>query len=127
MSPRQCDSKIDRTLFFDDVRDCTIREFAMDVNRASSSPNEIMFLTNYIADYNETRTGRKVSQTRTCLDENQGEFLAIWMNPGQGSDSLDAAIFTALFCEPLYYTQKVNATVSLPDYVAISISPLGRS
>lgn len=49
-------------------------------------------------------------------------FLAIW---GQSPMKNPEAIPTAIFCEPEYWTQAVNATVTVPTMTVTDIVPLG--
>lgn len=54
-----------------------------------------------------------------CSQSVVGEFLAIWQR------SNDRSFPTALFCEASYYSQQVQATVTVPNFSVKRVTPSG--
>ena len=63
-------------------------------------------------------------QGPNCTRNASHNFLAIWqrLSPVHSKNTFG---FTALFCEGSYYSQEVQANISLPDFSVLSVSSLG--
>ena len=57
-----------------------------------------------------------------CAANASHEDLAIW---AEGPVEGETSNITALFCRPSYFVQTVNATVTIPNMIVSSITPLG--
>lgn len=59
-----------------------------------------------------------------CPRNASHNFLAIWQKRSLDAEN-STLEFTSLFCEPSYYSQEVNANISLPNLSVLSVSPVG--
>ncbi|KAI9748278.1 MAG: kinase-regulated stress-responsive transcription factor skn7 [Chaenotheca gracillima] len=65
----------------------------------------------------------------TCSDAFANNFLAVFIKTsryaGNKTSDFEYPNGVALFCEPKYYTQAVNATINVPDLSVASVIPVG--
>ncbi|KAI9748276.1 MAG: hypothetical protein M4579_007269, partial [Chaenotheca gracillima] len=65
----------------------------------------------------------------TCSNAFANNFLAVFVKTsryaGNKTSDFEYPNGVALFCEPQYYTQAVNATVNVPDLSVASVTPVG--
>jgi hypothetical protein len=111
----------DLTLTFDDGNGC----IASHLLEYADGANISTFTAHYVGYLGDT--GDEVSlATAGCPPNSSHTFLAIWKRTSLfAPDFSNSTNATALFCTPSYYTQLVNATVTLPDYAVNSTVPVG--
>ena len=111
----------DGQVIFDDGDGCV----AADLIQYADADPSARYQTYYIGYYDDPNSDFSL-QLAGCPPKSSHSFLAIWkLASDSPPDFHDPANATALFCKPSYYTQSVNATVSLPDYSVISTTPIG--
>lgn len=99
---------------YDNGRGCVVDSGV--IGFEESSP----FAGLYIGYYSDQHTDYALSQSGCAAPNNSHTFLAIW------ASNLRSQIpnITALFCEPAYWVQSVNATVTVPNMAVSNIVPL---
>ncbi|KAK2763095.1 hypothetical protein FQN54_009729 [Arachnomyces sp. PD_36] len=61
-----------------------------------------------------------------CSEDASNKFLAIYRRTSRYAPNFeDPSNATALFCEPSYFSQPVDATVTFPDYSVVETVPTG--
>ncbi|KAI4255043.1 MAG: hypothetical protein L6R42_006936 [Xanthoria sp. 1 TBL-2021] len=99
-------------------KDCT--------TEAGSTPVELdtgsQFGCLYIGYEMDQHADYSLSDMGCPSPSNQHQFLAVW---GQSLGGDRVTNVSAAFCEPTYWTQEVNATVTVPSMNVTEISPLG--
>src|SRR5262249_45475730 len=61
-----------------------------------------------------------------CTSNASHTFLIRWAKNNWNVSTTTAINETTLYCEPSYYQQEVNATISLPDRAVVDVSPVGE-
>jgi hypothetical protein len=111
------------TLTFDDGQGCVAQDL---LPIADNSGALSRFAGYYIGYYDDANVDSSL-QLAGCPIQASHETLVIW----KLASSTDAPNFhnssnaTALFCTPSYYSQSVNATVTIPDRKVLSVQPVG--
>jgi hypothetical protein len=106
---------------FDDGRGC----IAQDLLPFSDAQADKRFAAYFIGYYDDANVDADL-QLAGCPINSSHEFLAIWkLASTSPPDFRNASNATAMFCTPNYYSQSVNATVTLPNQKVLSVLPLG--
>lgn len=78
-----------------------------------------LFAGSYIGYYSDQYTDYSLSELGYAAPNNSHTFLALWAaNLGSQIPNI-----TALFCEPAYWVQSVNATITVPKMAVSNIVP----
>jgi hypothetical protein len=105
---------------FDDGQGCV----AQDLLPISDGDLHKRFAAYYIGYYDDANVDADL-QLAGCPISSSHEFLVIWklasMRPPDFRNVSDA---TALFCTPNYYSQPVNATITITNQKVLSVQPL---
>lgn len=106
-------------IIFDNGKGCRTSNIFL----VSQWQSEDRFYANYLG-YQYDGVLDYFLQGPECPRNASHNFLAIWQKrpPDTQNDTFD---FTALFCEGSYYSQEVQANISLPDLSVVSVSPTG--
>ncbi|KAI9830034.1 MAG: hypothetical protein M1819_005864 [Sarea resinae] len=99
---------------FSNEKDCLTEPIQLpefDLNRFSAL---------YVGYYDDPNVDWSL-QGLGCPPNASHNFLAVW-SEGHGSFTSN---ITAMFCEPTYFVQDVNATITIPELVVASVTPQG--
>ena len=112
--PATIGGNMTNSLTFDNGKGCKTHE--IDINY---SPDKLgLYHTMYLGYYTDGISDYTLSELG-CVNV-EHSFLAIWA----GDNVADRSNITALFCEPQYYTAKVNATIVTSNLTVSEVLPL---
>lgn len=101
---------------FDNGKGCRTSYIEPDASPQQGSRFSAYYIGYYYNDYLHF-----FLQGPNCTRDASHNFLAIW----QRQSSNNTPDLTALFCEGSYYSQEVQANISLPDRSVLSVSSIG--
>lgn len=112
------------TLTFDDGQGCV----AQDLLPIDDGDGAFLrrFVGYYIGYYDDANVDSSL-QLAGCPIQASHETLVIWKLASNTAipNFHNSSNATALFCTPSYYSQSVNATVTIPDQKVLLVQPLG--
>jgi hypothetical protein len=106
---------------FDDGQGCV----AQNLLPVSDADADKRFAAYYIGYYDDANVDADL-QLAGCPISSSHEFLVVWKLASMRSpDFRNESDATALFCTPNYYSQPVNATITISNQKVLSVQPLG--